>query len=395
VSRGRRSLPVCAAFLAQALAACRGGPAPDVTVSDSAGIRITLSTGTDRTFALVEPEPVLSLGGADAAGATQFFRIAGVYVDRRGNVWVADGASAELRLFRADGTHWKTRGGQGAGPGEFRRLRLLGAFGGDSVACWDDGLARLTVFDGQGELARTTSLPPGRDPAPRAYAVFPDGTLLAQFPRMLDGASLEPGHLLRDTTRLERVDLPRRGREAVAEAPGPTWLWTGHSQIPLPFTVNPAFDLDGESLHLAAGHAFRVRVLRDGRLVESYGVMRNPREVTAGDVASYVSLMEGSLPEPQRREYLSVLDHPSRPRHLPAYSHVVATGDGSVWARVYAPDLFAAATWDVFDGERRWRGQVRTPAGFMLDQVRGDIVVGVWRDSLGVEHVRLYRIARP
>ena len=383
------------AYLIVALAACESEPKTGVTVADSAGVRITLTPDADSTFASVDPQPVMSLGGADVSGPTQFSRIAGVYVDPRGNVWVADGGSAELRLFRPDGTHWKTRGGRGEGPGEFRRLHLLGAFRGDSVACWDDGLARLTVFDAEGELARTAPMPPGAEAAPRAYDVFVDGTLLAQFPRLLAGGSLEPGQLLGDTAHLERLELSHLNRESLASAPGPTWVWTGHSQVPLPFTINPSFDLDGESLHLVAGPQFRVQVFEQGRLTEIYGVARGPRKVTEKDVATYAALMEDALPQPQRREYLSALDHAARPRYLPAYYHVVVADDGTVWARIYSPDLFGVASWDVFDRQRRWLGQVRMPAGLTVNELKGDSLVGVWRDTLGVEYVRIYRLRHP
>jgi hypothetical protein len=123
------------------LAACRGGPQGDVAVTDSAGVRVTVSADAYRTFATVNPEPLLSLGGADAAGPSEFFRIAGVHMDPHGNLWVADGGSAELRLFRPDGTHWKTRGGRGDGPGEFRR----GGRAGLGLCTWCGSAALVPV----------------------------------------------------------------------------------------------------------------------------------------------------------------------------------------------------------------------------------------------------------
>jgi len=373
-------------------AACSAEPRSGVTVADSAGVRITLTRDADLTFATIDSPPVLSIGASDVSGPAQFSRIDGVYLDRRGVVWVADGASAELRLFHSDGTHWKKRGGHGEGPGEFRRLRLLGAFQGDSVACWDRALARLTVFDGEGEFARTVPMPPGAEAAPQAHAVFTDGTLLAQFPRVYDAAQLEPGKLLGDTARVERLDLAHMHHQPLASAPGPIWLWTGHSQIPLPFTINPSSAIYGEALDVVFGPDFRVRLYRDGRLTEIYGVERSAREVTRQDIAAYEALMEDAIPEPQRAEYLSVADHPARPHFLPAYSHVVAAENGTVWVRIYSPDMFGPGTWDLFDQQRRWLGQVRTPAGFTVNQVNGDRLVGVWRDTLGVEYVRIYRM---
>ncbi|HEY8469201.1 MAG TPA: hypothetical protein VIL18_06140 [Longimicrobiales bacterium] len=101
---------------------------------DSSGVRITITEGAERTFAVVDPQPIVNLGGADVEGPTQFFNIRGIHVVSRGYLWVADGGSAEVRIFRSDGSHWKTVGGRGEGPGEFQQIRLLGAFRGDSVA---------------------------------------------------------------------------------------------------------------------------------------------------------------------------------------------------------------------------------------------------------------------
>ena len=104
-----------------ALAACRSEPPSTVTYLDSAGVRHTISPDTLRTFADVDPDPALSLGGPDVMGPAQFFDVRSIHVDPGGNIWIADGGSGEVRIFRPDGSHWKTRGGKGEGPGEFRQ----------------------------------------------------------------------------------------------------------------------------------------------------------------------------------------------------------------------------------------------------------------------------------
>ena len=77
---------------------------------------------------------------------------------------------------------------------------------------------------------------------------------------------------------------------------------------------------------------------------------------------------------------------------LPAYDQIVVADDGKVWARVYWPELLAPATWDVFAPSREWLGPVRTPEGFTGSAVAGGKLVGVWRDELLVEYVRVYRL---
>ena len=107
------------------LSACERDSAATVTVADSAGIRLTLSPDVPTTFAEVDPEPVLSLGGPNAEGPTEFYQIQHVLIDAQDRLWVADGQSGQLRIFQPDGSHWKTRGGRGEGPGEFVRINML------------------------------------------------------------------------------------------------------------------------------------------------------------------------------------------------------------------------------------------------------------------------------
>lgn len=374
------------------LASCGGDSGDPVTVTDSAGIRLTLYRGLPKTFAEVDPEPVLSLCGSDVSGPTQFFRIQNIHVDSEHRLWVADGQSAELRIFRPDGSHWKTVGGSGEGPGEFRGIRLLGSFHGDSVAVWDNSLARLTVFDEEGDLARTQQIPSGEDPSIRGFDVFDDGSLLGQVPRIISAGSVEAGQLIGDSVHLVRLEPEDSTQRSWARALGPQWLWTGRNQVPIPFTINASFDVLGEELHLVSGPEFRVRVFDSGTLSGIYGIVREPREVTDADIAANQAFVQEYIPEPGRPDYLSALDHPQVPRNLPAYSRLLVTSTDLVWVQIYSSDVFGPAAWDVFNRRGEWLGQVETPSGFRVLNIGRDRVTGVWRSELGVEHVRVYQI---
>jgi hypothetical protein len=374
-------------WLGVGLAACQQEPGARVTVVDSAGVRITLSADTLRRFAAVEPAPVLSIGGPDAEGAQQFFQIAGVRSDDRGRIWVADGESGELRIFLPDGSHWKTRGGRGDGPGEFQRIRLLGSFLGDSVALGDRANSRLTILDPDGDLVRTSTLPSDDQPQLLAHRVYRDGSVLAQVPRVLQASSVEPGRTLGDVAQLVRA-RPEGPVTAVAEAPGPLWLWTGQSLVPMPFTANPGFDLDGEALHLVAGQAYRIQVFADGRLVEVYGVERSPQPVRDIDIADYRAYTEEYVVPDRRRDYLAVLSHEMRPSVLPAYTRLIVDDLRNVWAQRYSP----TTSWDVFGPARRYLGWVEVPDGFLIGDIAEGKLFGIWRDDLGVEYVRVYAL---
>ena len=104
----------------------------------------------------------------------------------------------------------------------------------------------------------------------------------------------------------------------------------------------------------------------------------------------YVELYEQYISDPgQRSEYLSTVDHTAQPSHLPSYDRLMVADDGNVWAQIYTPDR-SGLTWDVYSPARRWLGQVELPPGFSLSAVTNRRLVGVWRDEMGVEHVRVY-----
>ncbi len=388
------SLLLVAGVLSLGPAGCEKGAPPGATVEDSAGVQIVVTRDPPDRIAEMEPEPVLSIGGPDAIGPGQFLGVLHVQVDSRGRLWVADGASAEIRIFHDDGAHWKTLGGRGEGPGEFRRVGLLGGFAGDSIAVWDNGLGRLTVYGPEGSLVRTRALQ-AEDGGPlRCADVFRDGSLLCQLPTVLMASSLTPGQLLGDSVRLVRVGVEAGGTRQlpVTTVAGPTWLWTGEAQVPLPFTTNAGFDIRGESVLLVQGPFFRVRMLEDGVLSRVYALDRDPRPVTEFDVEAYRGFAEEYVPDRRRTGFLSALDHPSIPGRLPAYSRVLSASDGTIWVRRYTADPLAPAVWDVFGPEGDGLGSVTAPRGFSAMSIRDGRIVGVWRDEMGVEHVRAYRL---
>lgn len=393
-TRGPLARTCAVAMLGAAPACVNDAGSRAFSVTDSAGVSVALSAVADHAFAEVEARPVVSLGGADVEGATLFSNIRDIHVDPAGNLWIADGASAEIRIFRPDGTHWKTAGTRGEGPGEFQRIRFLDGFHGDSVAVWDDATFRLTVLDPEGTIARMSN--PARDQSPfQPLAMFDDGSMLVRERTILQIGQIAPEQTFADTAQFIRLDPETGTREPLATAPGPSWIWTGRYQINVPFTINPGFDVHDHALYVVGGPDFRVRIFRDGRLSESFGVERDPGAVTAEDMNAHRALFEALLPDnEQRREHLRALDHPDRPANLPAYYQVFVADDGATWARIYQPDLLAPALWDVHAPDRRWLGHVRTPAGFLVYVISQDRLVGVWRDELGVEHVRVYRYSR-
>jgi hypothetical protein len=380
---------LAAAHVVGAQACSEGRTDGAVTVVDSAGIPITLSPDQGATYATLSADPVVSLGGPDADGPTLFYQITNIQLDADGRLWVSDWQSGELRVFARDGSHLRTLGGSGEGPGEFLGIRLLGFFADDSVAVADQRAARLTVYGQDGELARTVRLSDADGTVPRPFDVYPDGAVLGQIPAVRNAASLQEGELLVDPIRLARFTSD--GVTPVVEVQGGgQWFYTERNVVPLPFTVNAAFDLVGEELHFAVGSSFRVRVYHGGRVVRMYGIERPPQPVTQRDVDAYRTLVVEAYPEERHEVMLSAFDHPATPEVLPAYVRLVAAEDGTVWvARFSSED-----PWDVYGVAGDLLGGVRVPEDFIPMSIRGDRVAGVWLDELGIEYVQVYEVLR-
>jgi len=69
----------------------------------------------------------------------------------------------------------------------------------------------------------------------------------------------------------------------------------------------------------------------------------------------------------------------------------VVADDGNVWAQIYTPNP-SVPTWDVYSPTGEWLGEVDLPEGFSLSAVGHGRLFGVWRDSLGVEYVRVFSL---
>jgi hypothetical protein len=125
-----------------------------------------------------------------------------------------------------------------------------------------------------------------------------------------------------------------------------------------------------------------------------HAIDRVRRPVRDAALESYRQFVEEYVPEQVRADYLAALQNEARPSTLPAYDRVLVSAEGNVWAQVYEPEIEAPHDWDVFGGEGRFLGTVHIAAGMYPLTVTEDAVVGVWRDSLAVEHVRVYRFTR-
>ena len=370
---------------------------PDAVIEvDSAGVRIVESRAPawpPGTEWRVDPEPVFRLGDAGDDPSYSFFRILDVALLAGGEVIVVDGGTAEVRRYDAAGRHLWSTGGPGEGPGEFRTPGYLGRREDGAFLIWDRALSRVSAIGQNGDRLGTERRS-GPDGSPLvAFGLFDDGSWLVALPVVR--RVTEPGTAWTDSVRLGRYDPVLEEHVELPTVPGPRWVWTGQSMLPVPFSPRSLRATVGNRVAVASGSVPEVSVHDpDGSLAARYRIAREREPVTESDVGQVIeSLVE--LGQGSAAVWRQWRDDMEVPAYEPAFDQLLADGNGNLWAQRFTADLLTREppSWDVFGPAGTWLGVVATPGGMVVNAIRDGLVAGVYRDELGVEYVSVHRLA--
>lgn len=330
----------------------------------------------------LSPEPVLTVGDASGGPAT-FGRVAGVHVDRAGRVIVVDSVAGNIRVFGPRGQYLSTWGRKGRRRGEYTSPALLGVIHGDSLAILDR--MTLTVLSGDGQYGRSLFPVPMQILGVRRDARLVMFEITIGYGMPSDGDVLGP-----DTAMLDLLDAAGQV-EALGAAATSRSVYTGGEYVRLPFSPPLTVATSGDTVFTLADGGNAVQVYGADGLRARWPAYRRPEPVTDDDRAAYRRNVEQrGLPTPLARAFLAAANSPHVPKFKPVYDGLVATDDGEVWARRFGW-ADEPREWDVYTSAGVLRGTVRTPAGFTLKQVTADRVVGVLRDTVGIERVVVFQ----
>ena len=341
--------------------------------------------------------PVVSIGPKSVAeGETpdEFGRVSSVTLGPDGTVFVADAANREIRVFGLDGTHLRTFGRRGEGPGEFQSIYSI-AWVGDRLLTFDPPLGRIGEFSAEGEWLgqrRTTAGWTGSSAVLRFYPV--GSNEIFRYALGPDLESLWVGH---DSTGDTGDTLPRLPAETEG-LPGATptifCRWEGglgfySHTVGAKLVQHPG---SGGVLYSAWGYFYRVAVTTaegDTLRVIKRDLPTEPipdEEWDAGS-ADYEELRErrpDASCEP--RSY-------TRPDRRPFIEEIFIAPDGKLWVDVIRN---AGNRWEFFDSEGRLLGGV--PAVPYKERTvpvfRGDYLVTIRQDDLDLDHVDVWRLER-
>lgn len=367
------------------------------TVRDSAGVSIVESTEpawSEGQGWTLSAEPTLSIGSLDGPEEYNLYRSMGALRLDDGRIVVANGGTNELRFFGPDGEFLNDVGGEGEGPGEFRGMAGIYRLGPDSLAVLDFRLFRFSIFDGAGAFAENLRVAEGGADLPFPHGFFRDGTILASIHASDSGDYTELGVIQRPVTyhRYERegallTDLTALPGQAVYRGVDPEG--TGFTFSP-GHSVRPFAAVGASTWFWGPGDAYEVQEWSmEGQLLKISRIDREPRPMPQELISEWEEQIRALPPDAAIMRRAIPL-----PEFLPAHEEILVDPIGNVWMSGYEV-LDEDPKWQVFDSFGRWLGEVTVPAGGRITEVGADYLVGVWRDDLDVETVRVYGLHKP
>jgi len=403
--------PALPLILAPGFQACQPGSGDRVwggTESDSAGIRLVHNPseglwGPGEAWTLKED---LLIGADDRDPAYQFGGISSVDVSSDGHIFVFDQMAREIRVFDSTGTHTRTLGGGGEGPGEFSGSATDVFLTRDHrMVVPDMGNGRIGWMSLEGHLL--TSVPVSfAGGFPVRWGSDGGGSVVVQ--RRAMGFNQDPK--LEAGDPLVRIDPDGRETTLVLMPRAETVWMEGAAARFRYFATEPSWAL-GPSGVLRTGMTKHYRIaLRDadGALQTVFTKPYPQRPVTGEDRTRFEELLRAALdragvaPDAIQRQ----IDALTYDETFPAFNRIMEGPGGTTIVQQVA-DLSAledldlaeemsrrmgSRTWDVFGSDQRYLGTIELPPRFTPMVWRHDAVYGRWLDGVDRHHLMRLRL---
>lgn len=346
----------------------------------------------------VVSEPDLDLGTVEGDPAYEFTRIVTVVSLSDGTLIVAHADPPELRFFTADGTHLRTVGGEGEGPGEFRRLSALLRLPGDTLLGHDPAVNRVSRFSPEGAYLGGLQLEASSRMELRGR--FGDGTFVVEPVQRVGAERMAaPGrHRTMWPLLAFRADGALRDTLLVR----PAWSYYVGELRGSPFVTSALF---GRSSDVAVGPVelyvgdtgkWEIEIVdSNGRIRRIVRLDRNVRPVTGALRDSLVEERTTGVDDPNlRRDLVRIFREMPVPDHRPAFSEMKLDAVGRLWVREVNRQSGGPDEWVVFGPEGRVQATATFPARFVPNEIGKERVLGTWIDDLEIPHLRVYSLSK-
>lgn len=350
------------------------------------------------------PDPEVVVGELGSDPAAELWRVRGFGIAADGSLVVLSAGHNTVKVFGPDGGLVRQIGRSGPGPGEMSFPYSLTLLTPDTVVVVGrDGLEVFTLDGAHHRSARLDGEPNAFGPGvtARPSQVLPDRSMLGVI--TVPGPSDQKG-LFRP--RQGMVVWPEPGADPVLLG----WFGGieqeylevgGRRQINVPpFARLTSFATGFDAIVVADNSNYRLEVFSTSG--EPMGVIERPYEpvpVEAQWVEAWKEEQRANADPPSSIPGLErAWSEMSIPATLPPHQGVAIDSDGLLWVLRSAPPGVPRA-YDVLDRTGERVASVEVPEGLLHGAgsppwISGDRFVGVWRDALGVESVRVYELVR-
>lgn len=349
-------------------------------------------TATPGAPAEIEGTPYRTVGEVPGDTLQELFGVVTPFLLPDGRLVVPVAEAGVIRVFGPDGAFQRSLGRRGDGPGEFTRLSTAWSRG-DTIEAYDQALMRVTRFPPDGAAEVIPVQGPGRlESVPGA---LPDGWL---FVAIAGGAPSGRDRLVyhrfaRDGTYLGEL----------AELEGMHRFRTDGLVGPDPLSPMARVAVAGGRVYLAETFTPAVTVVDSGgtrrEVTWEAGTSASP-EAAFQAILDSADARAASGRSPAIRRQIGAF--PVRDR-VPAFWDFRVDAEGFLWVQPFVPGKHSMALmggsrgdgeWWILSSEGARVGSVTVPEGLHPTQITADAVVGVFRDPLGVESVRVHRLLR-
>ena len=346
--------------------------------------------------------PLVTIGG-DGTPQSEFFRIRTAWRLASGSIVVVDGSTNELRVFDARGTFLHSFGRKGAGPGEFQGMQWNAHFG-DTAVVYDGNLRRITTISLAG-APRLLEEMPVRGEEERGFDIagrlrdgrwvahrlgLPDMRLAPGVQRLAGTAGLLAANAVGVVDWFpEQPDLsvivynPDASRKQV-------------SVVVAPFASSLAVAASGSVIWL--GNTASDSLVRFDALTAKRTTVRLPDPPVAltRSVIESARAREVASARSQSARDLVALKYAANhlPRNQPVFEDLIPGYGEELWVQRFTDEPSAPGRYVVVAGHGMPMARVSVAPGFRLTDVGRDYIVGIHRDTDGVEAVRVYALSR-
>jgi hypothetical protein len=356
--------------------------------------------------------PTVTIGVLDGATDYEFESLSSAWKSDGGRIIVADRGQTSLLFYDEHGQFVRRIGRQGAGPGETRYMGNAFPYRGDSIAVYDLSMRRISVFDSAGVFARAFT-------SPVAYARKPN-VIPSQSCCLIMGAFGDGSFLVQPPDEIPvHAGPPRFGMLSLlrlsAEGEGPDTIGTFESRLHTHDAARPAgvrgyetalpflYSL-GENAVYGGNAQDNILVIArmDGTSMDTVRLGPPPDAFTDDMIATRERLLRDDY-ERRPQFYEGGIDgylDGVYPERVPAFSHVLVDREGRIWVGDFS---LHEASYQTDPIGKRYRihsrngtaiGTVMLPAGSRLTWAGDSEIIAVERDSLDVQYVRVYGLAR-